>query len=266
MTPYSFIKRIKSYESEGRKLVMSTCYDATFARILDKSDVDLLLVGDSLGMVVKGEKNTLSVTMEEMLYHTRAVARGSESKHIVADMPFLSYQCDDIEAIRNAGKLLQAGAHSVKLEGGSEIAPLIRRMVQSGIPIMGHIGLTPQSISTLGGFVVQGKSKDAHHRLIEDAEALQSAGAFSIVLEGMQSPVAAHITDFLNIPTIGIGAGSQCSGQVLVIYDLLGLDAKFKPKFVRNFMDGSTDIQNALKNYSDAVKQGHFPNGSEQYQ
>lgn len=244
---------------------MATCYDATFAKLLGKSDVDMLLVGDSLGMVIKGESNTLNVSLDEMIYHTKSVARGCQNKHIVADMPFLSYHCGDDEAVLNAGKLLQAGAHSIKLEGGSEIAPLVERMVKAGIPVVGHIGLTPQSISTLGGFVIQGKTEDAHQRLMADAEALQSAGAFAIVLEGLKSAVATHITDFLSIPTIGIGAGSDCSGQVLVLYDILGLDESFKPKFVRNFMNGSETIQSAIQTYGDAVKNSTFPNESEQF-
>jgi len=244
---------------DRQKICMLTCYDATFARLLDASGVDVLLVGDSLGMVVKGESDTLNVSVDEITYHVRAVARGCEKSHIVADMPFLSYQASDEDAVRNAGRLLQAGAQSVKLEGGVPIAPCVKKLVACGIPVMGHIGMTPQSVHAFGGFVMQGKTEITRRRILEDALAIQDAGAFAIVLECMDAQLAKEITKGLKIPTIGIGAGPDCDGQVLVIYDVLGLDDRFSPKFVKHYLDGTREISTACANYVSDVRDGSFP-------
>ncbi len=240
-------------------ITMLTCYDATFARLLDEAGVDMLLVGDSLGMVIKGEENTLDVSVEEMAYHVKAVARGAKRAHIVGDLPFMSYQASAEEALRNAGLLLKAGAHSVKLEGGVHVADTVRRLVQAGIPVVGHIGLVPQSVNAMGGFVVQGRDDAGRQRILEDARALQEAGAFSVVLEGIPSDLAAEITADLDIPTIGIGAGNACDGQVLVLYDLLGLNPTFRPKFVKHFAAGASVVTDAVQAYLDEVRARTFP-------
>jgi 3-methyl-2-oxobutanoate hydroxymethyltransferase len=238
---------------------MLTAYDATFARLLDDAGVDALLVGDSLGMVLKGEDNTLNVTVDEIAYHVRAVRRGAQRAHIVADMPFMSYQASAEEAVKNAGKMLQAGAAAVKLEGGVDVADTVRRIVNAGIPVMGHIGLVPQSVNAMGGFVVQGRDAAGRARILEDAKALEEAGAYAMVLEGIPSDVADEVTRTVSIPTIGIGAGNDCDGQVLVIYDLLGLNPDFKPRFVKHYADGAATIQNACRAYVDEVKDRSFP-------
>lgn len=253
------VRTLRKMKREREPITMLTCYDATFARLLDEAGADALLIGDSLGMVIKGEENTLNVTVDEIAYHVRAVARGAERAHIVADMPFLSYQASAEEAVRNAGRLLQAGAQAVKLEGGESIADTVSRIVQAGIPVMGHIGLVPQSVNAMGGYVVQGKDEAGQQRLVDDARALQEAGAYAIVLEGIPNDVAAEISQMLDIPTIGIGAGPRCDGQVLVVYDLLGLDPGFKPKFVKRYADGATTVLDAARAYVDEVKSGAFP-------
>ena len=238
---------------------MLTGYDATFARLLDGAGVDMILVGDSLGMVVKGEANTLNVSIEQMAYHTAAVARGVSRAHVVGDMPFMSYQANPDEALKNAARLLQAGASSVKLEGGRQIAATVARLVEAGIPVMGHVGLMPQSVHAMGGFVVQGKDPESRQRVLDDALALEAAGAYAIVLEGIPVDLAAEITGTLAIPTIGIGAGAGCDGQVLVIYDLLGLNPDFTPKFVKKYVDGAAVVGDAVRAYVDEVKRGVFP-------
>lgn len=253
------LRTLLQMKKDKQKITMLTCYDVTFARLLDQSGIDMLLVGDSLGMVVKGEANTLSVSIEEMAYHTAAVARGVKRAHVVGDMTFLSYQINSDEAMRNAGTLLRAGAQSVKLEGGRSMAPTVRRLVDAGIPVMGHIGLQPQSVNAMGGFVVQGRDAASRQRILDDAAALIDAGVYSMVLEGIPNDVAAQITESSPVPTIGIGAGVACDGQVLVIYDLLGLDRNFKPKFVKRYADGASFVENACKSYIDEVKQGAFP-------
>ena len=217
------ITSIQERKNSSNKIAMLTCYDASFAHLLDMADVDMLLVGDSLGMVVKGEENTLSVSVDEVAYHTKAVARGSQKAHIMADMPFMSYHGSAEDAVLNAGQLLQAGAQSVKLEGGKGIVPIIKKMVDAGIPVMGHIGLMPQKVHMMGGFKVQGKDAHSQQQILEDAQALVEAGVFAMVLEGIPHDVAQEVTQSVPVPTIGIGAGDQCDGQVLVIYDLLGL-------------------------------------------
>jgi 3-methyl-2-oxobutanoate hydroxymethyltransferase len=246
-------------KSDGRKIVMVTAYDAAFAAIFDESGVDMLLVGDSLGMVVLGLPDTLSVTMEDMIRHTGAVARGRKRAFLVSDLPFMSYQASIPEAIRNAGRLLQAGAEAVKLEGGRTMEATIRAIASCDIPIMGHIGLTPQSVHRMGGYRVQGRTEAQAARLLDDAMAVQEAGAFAVVLEGMPTELAAEITDRLSIPTIGIGAGSGCDGQVLVMHDLLGLFDAFRPKFVKRFGELKTPIKDAVLAYADAVRTGAFP-------
>ena len=246
-------------KAEGRKIVMVTAYDALFAGIFDASDVDAILVGDSLGMVVLGYPDTLNVTMEDMIRHTEAVARGRKRSLLVADMPFLSYQASIPDAIRNAGSLLQAGAEAVKLEGGRSMETTIRAIVSCDIPVMGHIGLTPQSIHRMGGYKVQGKTDPQRERLLDDAAAVQDAGAFSVVLEGIPATLAAEITAALSIPTIGIGAGPQCDGQVLVMQDMLGMYADFKPKFVKQFGQLRKPIADAAGAFSREVRDGSFP-------
>jgi 3-methyl-2-oxobutanoate hydroxymethyltransferase len=257
--PKTTVQRIMGKKSQNEKICMITCYDATFAKIVDKAGADIVLVGDSLGTVIKGESSTLNVTLEEIAYHTRAVARGTQNPLIAADLPFLTYHRDDAQAIESAGTLIQSGANCVKLEGGLHLADRIRKIIAFGIPVMGHIGLLPQSVNAQGGYVIQGRTKDAKDKLIADALALQDAGVFSLVLEGVQSDVAEEITSRLEIPTIGIGAGAECDGQVLVLYDLLGLDPDFKPKFVKQFADGSADVQQACQNFIKEVKKGLFP-------
>ncbi|HJZ87210.1 MAG TPA: 3-methyl-2-oxobutanoate hydroxymethyltransferase [Polyangia bacterium] len=257
---------LRKYKAERRKIAMLTAYDATFARLLDEAGVDVILVGDSLGMVIQGHENTLPVTLDEMIYHTRAVARGVGRAHLVADMPFLSYQASVEEAVRSAGRLLkEGGAHAVKLEGGAEMADQVRHMVRVGIPVMGHVGLTPQSVHAMGGFKVQGKTADAGERIKEDAHALEQAGAYAIVLEGMPAPLAAEITAGLEIPTIGIGAGPSCDGQVLVIYDLLGMNDAFKPKFVKRYEHFAQRIRGACSEYIEEVRAGKFPSAEHSF-
>ena len=241
------------------KIVAVTAYDTLFARLVDPF-VDIVLVGDSLGMVVQGNKDTLSVTLEQMIYHTRAVASSLTRAHLVADMPFLSYQVNEDEAVRNAGRLLSEGrAQSVKLEGGTSMAKTVERLVSVGIPVMGHIGLTPQSVHAMGGFKVQGKTTSARDSILQDALALEDAGAYSIVLEGIPAELAKEITERVKIPTIGIGAGIDCDGQVLVLPDLLGLNKEFKPKFVKHFANLAQATEEAVSEYAAEVREKKFP-------
>ena len=253
------IPDVVAMKAKGRRIVMVTAYDAAFARIFDEADVDVILVGDSLGMVVLGFPDTLSVTMEDMIRHTEAVARGSKRAHLVADMPFLSYQTSIPEAIRNAGRLLQAGAAAVKLEGGRSMEATIRAIAQCDIPVMGHIGLTPQSIHRMGGYKVQGKTDSQRERIIDDAKAVQDAGAYSVVLEGIPAALGAEITALLSIPTIGIGAGVHCDGQVLVMHDFLGMLDDFMPKFVKRFTELRKPVRDAVDSFSREVRDGTFP-------
>ena len=253
------VPEMAAMKADGRKIVMVTAYDAAFARIFDEADVDVILVGDSLGMVVLGYADTLSVTMEDMIRHTGATARGSKRAHLVADMPFLSYQTSISDAIRNAGRLLQAGAEAVKLEGGRSMEATIRAIVQCDIPVMGHIGLTPQSIHRMGGYKVQGKTQLQRERLLDDALAVQEAGAYSVVIEGVPAALAGEITASLSIPTIGIGAGAQCDGQVLVMHDFLGMNDSFLPKFAKRFCELSRPIREAADAYAKEVRNGTFP-------
>ncbi|MFP6627233.1 MAG: 3-methyl-2-oxobutanoate hydroxymethyltransferase [Deltaproteobacteria bacterium] len=247
-----------------RRLSMLTAYDYTFARIADRAGVDILLVGDSLAMVVQGHDNTLGVTMDEMVYHTHMVARGRQRALVVADMPFLSYQVDVKEAVANAGRFVkEAGAEAVKLEGGKNMAATVARLVDVDIPVVGHIGLTPQSIHRMGGYKVQGRrsgnAPGGRQRLMEDALALEDAGAFAVVIEGVPSQLAAEITRELCIPTIGIGAGADCDGQVLVINDVLGLEDRIAPKFVKRYAELGTLAAEAIGAYVGEVRKGAFP-------
>ena len=246
-------------KAERSRIVMITAYNALFARIFDEAGVDVLLVGDSLGQVVLGHPDTLNVTMDDMVRHTAAASRGRKRALLLADMPFLSYQAEAPDAVRNAGRLLQAGAEGVKLEGGRNASAAIRAIANADIPVMGHIGLTPQSVHRMGGYRVQGKTELQREALLSDAAAVQEAGAFAVVLEGMPSPLAAEITKSLSIPTIGIGAGPHCDGQVLVMQDLLGLFDEFRPKFVRRFGELRKPVSDAVEAYAAAVREGTFP-------
>jgi 3-methyl-2-oxobutanoate hydroxymethyltransferase len=260
------IHTLREMKRRGEKITMLTAYDATFARLLDESRVDILLVGDSLGMVFQGHETTLPVTLDEMIYHTRAVVRGARRAQVVGDMPFMTYQSSVERAVDNAGRLMkEGGCGAVKLEGGAQHAELVHRLSSSGIPVMGHIGLTPQSFHQLGGFKVQGREQGGPERLIADAQALEQAGAYSIVLEGIPTEIAAEITATVSVPTIGIGAGPDCDGQVLVIYDLLGMDDSFKPKFVRRYENLGMRIRNAVDAYVAEVQGGSFPGEAETF-
>ena len=251
---------IRERKQKGPKLAVLTAYDATMARLLDEGGADALLVGDSLGMVVQGQPNTLSVTLEEMAYHGRMVARAVKRAHVVVDMPFMSFQVSSEKALEAAGKLVkEGGAEAVKLEGGVSMAETVRRIVSAGIPVMGHVGLTPQSVHAFGGFRVQGKGEDAASRVLSDAKALEQAGAYAIVLEAMPADLARRITETVDVPTIGIGAGPYCDGQVLVCYDFLGMFRDVQPKFVRRFAELGNAVLDATRSYVDDVRSGAFP-------
>jgi 3-methyl-2-oxobutanoate hydroxymethyltransferase len=243
----------------GEKIAMLTCYDATFAHALDQCGVDVLLVGDSLGTVLKGLATTLAVTMEEMIYHTACVARGNRTAWIIADMPFGSYQSSTETALRNAGLLMQAGAHMVKLEGGGWTDSTVRMMVERGIPVCAHLGFTPQSVHSLGGYRVQGRDAPEAAQLRKQAEGVVGAGAAMLILEMVPSVLARDLTDTLPVPVIGIGAGVGCSGQVLVLHDMLGLGIGKTPRFVRNFLEEKGTIESAVREYVADVKAGRFP-------
>ncbi len=244
----------------SRPIAMITAYDFTMARLLDEGGADILLVGDSLGMVVQGHQNTLPVTIDEICYHGRAVARGAKSAHIVGDMPFMSFQVSAQSALENAGKLMKEGAfESVKLEGGLEVAEHVFRIVSAGIPVMGHVGLLPQSVHAMGGFKVQGKREDAAARVLRDAKALEEAGAYAIVIEAVPPDLAAQITASVSIPTIGIGAGPGCDGQVLVCYDLLGMYRDLSPKFAKRFAELGDAVVDATTAYVNEVQARSFP-------
>ncbi len=260
------IHTLRQMKERGEKIAMLTAYDATFARLLDEAGADVLLVGDSLGMVVQGHETTLPVTLEEIAYHCRAVVRGARRAHVVGDMPFMSYQASLEQGVTNAGKLMkEGGCHSVKLEGGAVHADLVRRLVAAGIPVMGHIGLTPQSFHQFGGFKVQGRDAGGRERLIADAIALEEAGVYSIVLEAIPSDIAREITETVSVPTIGIGGGAGCDGQVLVSYDALGMDETFKPRFVRRYATLGQTIKDAIGRYVADVRDGSFPSDAESF-
>ncbi|MEW6312816.1 MAG: 3-methyl-2-oxobutanoate hydroxymethyltransferase [Pseudomonadota bacterium] len=244
---------------QGDKIAVLTCYDASFARLLEGAGVEVLLVGDSLGMVLQGHETTLPVTLADMAYHTACVARGAERAFMVADMPFGSYQSTPAQAFDNAAPLLTAGANMVKLEGGEAMCETVAFLTRRGVPVCAHLGLTPQSVHQLGGYHVQGKGERAAQRLCEEARMLQEAGAGMLVLEAVPAALAAEVTQALAIPTIGIGAGPGCSGQVLVLYDMLGIYPGKKPRFVKNFMEGAGSVPAAVQAYVQAVKAGTFP-------
>ncbi len=249
---------LQKKKDQKEKLVAVTAYDATFASLVDDA-VDVVLVGDSLGMVIQGHENTLSVSLDDMVYHTKAVNRKLTHAHLVVDMPFLTYQVSKEKAVQNAGTLLKAGAQSVKVEGGVEICETVCTLTKLGIPVMGHVGLTPQSVHQLGGFRVQGKESYQKDQLIRDAKHLEEAGAYAVVLESIPQDLAQEITHRLKIPTIGIGAGVYCDGQVLVIYDLLGMDPQFQPKFLKRYANLSETIQAAVQTYAREVREEKFP-------
>ena len=249
-----------SAKQKGEKLAMLTAYDYSTAKLIDNSGIDGILVGDSLGMVCLGYKDTLSVTMEDMIHHTKAVARGTQNALLVSDMPFMSYQTSVYDAVKNAGRLIQEGnAEAVKLEGGTLVYDQIKAIVRAQIPVMGHIGLTPQSVNIFGGFKVQGKEDNKAKQIIEDAKAIEASGAFSIVLEGIPSRLAEIITNSISIPTIGIGAGKDCDGQILVYQDMLSMFSDFKPKFVKSYASVGESMTTAFKTYIQEVKQSVFP-------
>ncbi len=256
---------VQQHKRERKKLVVVTAYDALFAGIVEQAGIRVILVGDSLGVVVQGKANTLSVTMEDMLYHTKLVAGAAPRALVISDMPFMSYQVSTEDAVRNAGRLIQAGAAAVKLEGGAVMADRVKAMTSLGIPVVGHLGMTPQSVHALGGYKVQGKVEDHATKLLDDARALEAAGAFALVLEAVPAELARRVTQVLSISTIGIGAGPHCDGQVLVLYDLLGLFDTFVPKFVKTYAHLKTDAIQALSRYKDEVEQGRFPSDSESY-
>jgi 3-methyl-2-oxobutanoate hydroxymethyltransferase len=247
-------------KQRGERIVVLTCYDALFARLLDGAGVDILLVGDSVNQVLAGADSTLSATLDQMIYHTRIVRRGATRAMVVCDMPFLTYQVSREDAIRNAGRVMQqTGCQAVKLEGGAPIAETTRALVEIGIPVMGHLGLTPQSVHALGGYRVQGRDEQSAERLKADAAALEQAGAFAIVLELVPAPLASQITKALTIPTIGIGAGPACDGQVLVLPDMLGLNEHFTAKFVKRYAALAEDVREAVTLYAAEVREGRYP-------
>jgi len=260
VTKKKSILDIQRMKHAGEKITMLTCYDYPTALIMDSCGIDIMLVGDSVGVVFSGYENTLPVSMEEMLYHTRAVVRSCPKALVVADMPFMSYQVSIPDARFNAGRMIRdGGAAAVKIEGGVNIAPTIQALVAIDIPVVGHVGLTPQSIHRMGGYRVQGKQQEQAERIIEDAVAVEDAGAFAIVLEGIPRSLASRITERLAIPTIGIGAGPSCDGQVLVIHDILGLCEKYSPKFVKKYADARMLFSDAVSAYIRDVKSGTFP-------
>ncbi len=255
------------YKKEGKKLSMLTAYDYSTAKLMDKSGINAILVGDSLGNVILGYEDTISVTMEDMIHHAAAVSRGAKNAMVVVDMPFMSYQTSVYDAVVNAGRLMKEGrADAVKLEGGIEVCPQIKAITDCGIPVMAHLGLTPQSINAFGGFKVQGKNLEAAKKLVEDAKAVQNAGAFSVVLECVPARLAEKVTKDLDIPTIGIGAGNNCDGQVLVYQDMLGMFSDYTPKFVKRYADIGEIMKNAFQNYIKDLNEGNFPSSEHCYQ
>ncbi|HUG07009.1 MAG TPA: 3-methyl-2-oxobutanoate hydroxymethyltransferase [Candidatus Limnocylindria bacterium] len=257
---------VVAMKRDGKRITMMTAYDAAFARLVEAAGIDVILVGDSLGMVVLGYPNTVPVTMDDMIRHAAAVSRGASRPLLIGDMPFGSYQTGPADALRSAARFLkEAGMDAVKLEGGHETVPLVKALVENGIAVMAHVGLTPQRVAQLGGFKTQAKSARAARRLIDDAVALEDAGAFSIVLESIPAPVAAMVTERLSIPTIGIGAGLECDGQVLVLHDVLGLYGDFKPKFAKRYAEIGTAVVDALRAFDGDVREGRFPDAEHSF-
>lgn len=254
------VATIQRQKEQGDKITMLTCYDYSMAKLMDEAGINTLLIGDSLGMTILGYEDTLSVTMEDMIHHSAAVARGAKNALIVCDMPFMSYQVSVEQAVRNAGRLMKEGrANMVKLEGGAAVCPQIEAIVKASIPVCAHLGLTPQSINAFGGFKIQGKSEAAARQIIEDAKHIEAAGASMVVLEGIPAKLAALITKIIHIPTIGIGAGPQCDGQVLVYQDMLGMFSDISPKFVKVFADTGSFMKHAFADYIREVKESVFP-------
>lgn len=261
------INDFKTRKESGTPITMVTCYEHAFARIIEETPMDTILVGDSLGNVIAGYETTIPVTVDQMIYHAEIVKRGAPSKFVVIDMPFMSYHISVEDSLRNAGRMMkETGVNAVKLEGGQDFCAVVKALTAASIPVMGHLGLTPQSVHKLGGYSVQGREEDKRKRLIDDALALEAAGAFSLVLEKVPATLAAEISKKLTIPTIGIGAGNGCDGQVLVINDLLGLDQGFHPKFVKKYADLYTVSKNALEAYDREVKERSFPSKDHSYE
>jgi len=251
---------IQTMKSEGKKISMLTAYDYPMALLEDRAGIEIILVGDSLGMTVLGYENTIPVTMDEMIHHTKAVTRGAKYALIIGDMPFMSYNTSEQDAIFNAGRFMKEGkADAIKLEGGASVKEIVKAIVRAGIPVMGHIGLTPQTISMLGGFKVQGKDAHAAQKIIDDALSLEDAGAFSVLVEAIPAPITKRITERLKVPVIGIGAGVHCDGQVLVVHDMLGLFDRFTPKFAKRFVNLSEQMLKAFETYREEVLKGEFP-------
>lgn len=260
------ILELREAKREGRKLTMVTCYDYWSAKLLNESGIDLLLVGDSAAMVMHGFDDTIPATVDLLVPHVSAVRRGAPKKFIVADLPFLAYRGSLSESVESVRRLMQAGAHAVKLEGFDGNAEFVRHLTDSGVPVMGHVGLTPQFVNAFGGFRIQGRGEDQRRKVITDAKGLEAAGCFSVVLECIPGDLAGEITDQLQIPTIGIGAGATCDGQVLVLQDLLGLNVGFKPKFVRPYLNGAEIIKASLETFREDVLAGRFPSEKETYE
>jgi len=258
------LSTLKQHKADGKKFVALTSYDASFAQISDEAGIEVLLVGDSLGNVIQGHDSTVPVTIDQMMYHVTAVARGNQNAMIMADMPYMTYT-SETAALENATQLMQAGAHIVKLEGGAWLSPIIKRLTECGIPVCGHIGLLPQSVDKLGGYKVQGTDQTGADTLKRDAQAVQEAGADLMVMECIPSSLASEITTALNIPTIGIGAGAGTDAQVMVLHDILGLKTRPTPKFVKNFLADTGSIEAAISAYADAVKNGEFPAAEHSY-
>lgn len=260
------VRDVRAFKERGERFAMLTAYDTLSARILDQAGIPVLLVGDSLGQVVLGYDSTLPVTVDDIVHHTAAVVRGTTNALVVADMPFMSYQASVEEGVRNAGRMLkEAGAHAVKVEGGSRVVELVSRLTESGIPVMGHLGLTPQSVHQFGGYRVQGRGEEQAERIVSDAKALESAGAFSIVLEVVPSRLARRVTEAVGIPTIGIGAGPHCDGQVLVFHDFLGITTGRSPRFVKRYAELARDISAAARAFAQEVAEGTYPGPEHSY-
>ncbi len=257
---------VVSMKDEAEKISMLTAYDFTMAQIIDRAGIDIILVGDSAGNVMAGYETTIPMTMGNMIYHTACVVRGVERALVIADMPFMSYQVTPNEALRSAGRMMkEAGAHGIKLEGGKAVVETVKKIVDAGIPVMGHLGLTPQSIYNFGTYKVRATEQEEAQALTDDAKALEQAGCFSLVLEKIPAGLAEKVTRAISIPTIGIGAGPECDGQVLVVHDMLGLNKEFKPRFLRRYADLDTSITEAVQAYITDIKSGDFPNEDEQY-
>jgi 3-methyl-2-oxobutanoate hydroxymethyltransferase len=265
--PRITVREVLAKKQRGERLVMVSAYDALFARLSEEGGADIILVGDSLANVILGLESTVPVTMEQMIHHGAAVRRGASRALVVVDMPFMSYQISTEDALRNAGRIMkETGAHAVKVEGGDEeVAARVHAMTRAGIPVMGHIGFTPQSVNTLGGYRVQGRGPGDQERMIEEARRVEAAGAFSLVLELVPTGVAKAVTDAVHIPTIGIGAGAECGGQVLVLHDLLGLNDRFKPKFLRRYADLASDVRAAVARFGDDVRGGRYPDADHSF-